>query len=295
MPRPAAISTLKRTPISSRFTKQLIDVNDQLCFSALRQHEFEQMLAPILLAHASDFTTSVFPSDPFAKTIYRKIGDLPCFSHESGQIELRMGVIASAEFALAYLEEAQTFRQSLLQTEHDGVKNDAEEEQLRLKLHHWSSGAPVSGFFRTLGYLRLLRNHYAHVNDEPDPAFENYARSHGTPLNKFWAARPTDVHGIDFKSPGFQRLTPDLMFGIMNVLRVSLQHIDAMVADTLSLFDCVRYCVEDVLRSKNGQQLSVARVTSKVRMRLRMDWNIEASAADLLPLVEQAITQATTH
>ena len=113
---------------------------------------------------------------------------------------LRMGVIASVEHSLAYVEEVQAFRQALVNSEGDDVKDDAEEEQFRLKIERWSGRSPPSGYFRTLGYLRLLRNHYAHVNDTPHPSFKTYVRSYGTPLNKFWNNGVTDVHGIDFRT-----------------------------------------------------------------------------------------------
>jgi hypothetical protein len=103
---------MKKTPAAARFIRQLIKVNDQVCFSALRQWEFEQALAPLVISRPADFTAAVFSANPSAGSIYRKIGDLPAFSQEAEQVALRTGVIAAVEYSLAYLEEVQTLRQS---------------------------------------------------------------------------------------------------------------------------------------------------------------------------------------
>jgi hypothetical protein len=278
---------MKKTPVSARFTKQLIKVNDQVRFSALRQWEFEQTLAPLLINRAADFTPAVFPANPFSQGIYRKIGDLPAFSDEAEQVALRMGVIASVEYTLAYLEEVQTFRQSLGMSEGDEIEADAEEEQLRLKVEWWSGKPSVQEHFRTLGYLRLLRNHYAHMNDAPHPSFKTYIRSQGTPLNRFWNNITIDLHGIDFRTLATVQLTPNLTFGIMNVLRACLRYIDELVANTLGLADIIQFIMDQMFRSPRNRQLRIDRISSKVRTRLRMDWNMDVSVPDVSKEVEQ--------
>ena len=62
---------------------------------------------------------------------------------------------------LAYLEEVQDLRDGLIAETGDPVKHDAEEEKLRLKIIRWQGKAPKAEYFWTLGYLRLLRSHYA--------------------------------------------------------------------------------------------------------------------------------------
>jgi len=280
---------MKKTPAAARFTHQLIKVNDQLCFSALRQWEFEQALAPLIVTRPADFTPAIFSANPFAGNIYRKIRDLPAFSREAEQVALRMGVIAGVEHSLAYLEEVQSLRQSLIKSVEDGIKDDAEEEQLRRKIERWSGKSPDAGHFLTLGYLRFLRNHYAHVNDKPSAAFGRYISSYGTPLNKFWNNHATDLHGIDFRTLASVTLTPDLTFGIMNVMRVCLQHVDCLVADTLSVTAVVQYLLDEIFQSPRDSRLGIERIASKVKHRLRMAWNIHLSLPVVAEEVERCI------
>jgi hypothetical protein len=217
---------MRKTPVAARFMQQLIKVNDQICFSALQQWEFQRTLVPLVANHASDFTPAIFRLNPFANSIFRRVGELPAFLADSEQVALRMGVISAAEHALAYIDEVQKIRELLIANEGASIEDDAEEEQLRRKIQAWSCSAPIAGYFRTLGYLRLLRNHYAHVNEKPHAALKTFIGSHGTPLNRFWDNGVTDVHGMDFRALPTIALTPKLAFGIMNVARLSIQHID---------------------------------------------------------------------
>ena len=262
-------------------------MNDQVCFAAFQQWEFTQELSPLVDSSPKRFTTDVFTSNPFAKTIYRRVGELPAFAKEAEEITLQMGVIAAVEYVLAYMEELQLLRERLVPDNAVPIRDDAEEEQLRLKISRWRGSSPTAGYFRTLGYFRLLRNHYAHVNVTPTSAFKAYVRSYGAPLNAFWNNGVTDVHGIDFRTLPATGLTPDLAFGAMNLLRVCVQHVDEMVAETLSLADAVRWIVGDIRRAR---QLSIGRLVSKVAARLRMEWNIEEALPTVMKQVEDVIS-----
>lgn len=277
---------MKKTPLAGRFTKQLIRINDQVCFAALQQWEFTQHLSQLEVKSSKKFTTDVFPSNPFAKAMYRKVGELPDFSMEAEEIALQMGVIAAVEYVLAYMEEAQLFREELVGGDAEPIKSNAEEEQLRLKISGWCESPPTTGYFLTVGYFRLLRNHYAHVNDTPIPAFSTYIRSYGTPLKSFWNNGVTDVHGIDFQTLPLGSLTPDLAFGIMNLLRVCVQHIDEMIAETISLADIVRWIILQIRETPRARQLTDERLSSKVVTRLRTEWNIKEHLPDVVSLVE---------
>jgi len=181
----------------------LARVNDQLCFAALQQSEFLKKLEPLAQARAAEFATDVFPENQYAENIHRKIGDLVQFSNQAEQIALQMGIIAAVEYVLAYIGDIQHFKEKL--QPHIGalIHHDAEEEKLRLKVEQWSKNIDQESFvkndyFRTLGYFRLLRNNYAHVNEVPSHAFSDYIRLQSTLLNTFWKKQITDLHGIDY-------------------------------------------------------------------------------------------------
>lgn len=99
----------------------------------------------------------------------------------------------------------------------------------------------------------------------------------------------TDLHGVDFKSLATTDLTPDLAFGIMNLLRVCLRHVDDMITDTLSLADIVRCIVMQIRLVPRNRELPRARLVSKVTARLKMDWGSEGDLNQVEKAVEAVL------
>lgn len=277
---------MQKTPVAARFLKRLIEAGDQICFSALRQWEFDRTLSRAAAQHPNDFTPVVFTANPFSNRIYRRIGDLPQFSSDAEQVALRMGVIASVEHVLACLEELQSFRAALAPTSADAISNDAEEEQLRQKIEAWSGVKPTAAYFRTIGFFRLIRNHYAHLNDKPHPALKSYVAANAATLNRFWAGAPTQLHGLDFRTISGIPLTFELAIAVVNLLRVSVLHIDEMLAATLKFEDVVGRLLAEVLKNPRSTGLTLDRLTSKVRLRLEMEFAHACGADTIKPVIQ---------
>ncbi|PYG29992.1 hypothetical protein [Pelagimonas varians] len=285
---------MRKTPLAARFTKQLIRVNDQICFAALQQWDSAKRLETFAKDHPEIFSTEIFDNNPYAKAIHRRAQELPALSRDAQIVALQTGVVASVEHVLAYIQDVQDLRQDLVAEKGETIREDADEEQLRRKIERWQSKPPAINYFRTLGYFRYLRNHYAHVNDKPTHAFETYVRSYGTPLNSFWDNGVTGLHGVEFKSLPTTDLTPELGFGIMNLLRVCLRQIDEMVAESLSLSDTVRWAVMQIRLERNNQDLTRPRLVSKVTTRVKMDWGLECDAFQIEDAVEKVLTDLET-
>lgn len=278
---------MQKTPVTARFLQRLVDVGDQICFSALRQWEFDRTLSGAAAQRPADFTPAVFTSNPFSNRIYRRMGDLPQFSAEAEQVALKMGVIASVEHVLACLDEMQTFRAALAPTSVDAFRNDAEEEQLRAKIEAWSGASLTAAYFRTIGMSRLLRNHYAHLNDKPHPALKAYIASHATALNRFWAKAPTQLHGLDFRTISTVPLTFELAIAIVNLLRVSLVHVDEMLSATIEFDDVVAWLLGEVLKHPRSGSLTLDRLTSKVKLRMEMEFAHSSAADSIRPVIQR--------
>ena len=73
------------------------------------------------------------------------------------------------------------------------------------------------------------------------------------------------------------------------MLRVSLRHIDDFVSDTITLTDAVRSVRETINQSPRSRDLPTDRIASKVRARLRSDWNIEVSRAVVTNEIENIV------
>ncbi|MBD3625685.1 MAG: hypothetical protein HUJ24_09980 [Rhodobacteraceae bacterium] len=290
-----AANKMKKTPLGTRFTRQLIRVNDQICFAALQQWDSAKRLEALAKEHPTAFSTEVFEDNPYANSIYRRVKELPELSRDAQAVALQAGVVASVEYVLAYMQDVQDLREGLVAETEEPIHEDAEEEQLRQKIERWRGKPPTGNYFRTLGYFRHLRNHYAHVNEKPTQAFQTYIRSYGTPLNTFWDNGVTALHGVDFKSLATTDLTPDLAFGIMNLLRVCLRHVDDMVTDTLSLADIVRCTVMQIRLKPHNRDLPRARLVSKVTTRLKMDWGREGALIQVEKAIEAVLSDLKAY
>lgn len=280
---------MQKTPLATRFTKQLIRVNDQICFAALQQWDSAKRLDTLAKDCPKAFSTDVFQDNPYAKSIYRRVKELPELSRDAQAVALQAGVVASVEYVLAYMQDVQDLREGLVVETGEPFHEDAEEEQLRRKIERWQGKSPTSNYFRTLGYFRHLRNHYAHVNEKPIQAFQAYIRSYGAPLNTFWDNGVTDLHGVDFKSLATTDLTPELAFGIMNLLRVCLRYVDDMIADSVSLADIVRWIVMRIWSERRNRQVPRARLVSKVTAQLKMDWGREPDTIQIEKAIETVL------
>lgn len=235
-----------RTPIRTKFSKQLIRINDQICFAALGRREFGEAIDRLAQASPQESTSTVFASNPYATRLHRKMEDIPAFAANSEQVELQMGVIAGCEHAIAYLKEIETFRAAVKPSPVDGLKADAIEDRLLQKLAAWLGKAPVKGPYLTLGYLRLLRNHYGHVNEVKTSAFSKYIANHAHHLQTFWNNGRTDIGPLKFRTLPDGPLSAEACFAIMNLLRICIEEIDADFVRTLSVPDILEHMVAEV-------------------------------------------------
>lgn len=275
-----------KTPIRAKFVSRLEKINDQLCYTAFARHELDIVLTSHAAASADKFTTAVFPANPYADRIFRKLKDLPAFGAASKEIELQMVVIAAVEHALAYASEIESFRRLTSPTATDDIAIEAAEDQLFEKVSQWAGSTPPRGDFRTLGYLRLLRNHYAHVNDVPSSAFSAYIATHAHHLQRFWNNGVTQLAGLRFKTLPDAPLTSEIAFAIMNLVRVVIEHIDFVFASTLQLDRVVFQIAAELLDTVKGHDRSAARLAPKVRFVLEHGYGVKQDTAQIQPLVE---------
>lgn len=263
---------MEKTPIRTKFIRKLIQVNDQLCFAAFGRHELGRTLGALVSASPKKFTTVAFPDNPYAKRIFRQMADMPDFATKSEQTELQMGVIAGVEYALAYLDEIEAFRSSAKPSDADLISADAPEDQLFAKMTRWLGREPEKGPYRSFGYLRLLRNHYAHVNDDPSPAFASYVAKHAHHLQLYWDNGITDLGAVSFRSLPQDLLTAEYAFAIMNLLRVSVEKIDRDFASTLELDDVLNFVVAEAYERAANHDRAPERLAPRVRSDLELGY-----------------------
>lgn len=275
-----------KTPIRAKFVSRLERINDQLCFAAFGRHELGALFAPHVAASPKAYSTDIFPANPHARRIYRMMKDMPEFAAVSEEIELQMVVISGVEHALAYIAEIEAFRRRVILSPADAIKCDAPEDQIFDKMSGWTGSAPVRGDYRTLGYLRLLRNHYAHVNDDPSPAFAAYLAQHSHHLQSFWANGVTQLGTFQFRTLVDAPLTASDAFAIMNLLRVVIEHIDTGFAGTLTLEAVLPEVTARLFATCAGHDRTPERLSPKVRAAIEHDYGPRFGVADIRSRVD---------
>jgi len=268
---------MKRTPIMRRYEDALALINDQLCFAALASHEFSWTVDILAAEKAEEFTTAVFPENPNTKRLFRKVKDLAAFASKAEVIAYRMGVVFGYEHLAAYLEDALDFRKAIQPSPQDKLTYDALEETVAHRLQGWSPGAVKQDYFRTVGYLRHLRNSFAHAHDGPSAELASYAAVHAHALNKFWDNGRTEIGEIDFRTLPSEDMTAGSAYALMNLTRICAREIDQQIAGTLTNETVLNIALDDAWKQNPNIGVAAARLAAKAR------GYIEAQFGDRLP------------
>ncbi len=282
---------VKKTPIGTKFQKQLVKANDQACFSALEHFEFSKILHQLEMTQPNAFTTEIFCDNPYAARMYRKGHELRPFGISSAEVGLQMAIIASYEYADAFSSELQNFRKAHCPSPADSIKEDADEDTLREKISAWSGEKQVRGFFDTLGYLRHRRNHFAHGNVELEPAFSRFINQRAHHLNTFWDNDTTKIFGYNFLSRELNSITPEHAFALINMLRVSISHIDETFANSLSYDELFLAEARSILEAPQHRSLPVRKVASKARTRIHHSYGHRCASDVALALAQLAVSE----
>jgi hypothetical protein len=280
---------MKRMPMMRRYERALALVNDQLCFSTLASYELSRRIEVLAADGEEKYTTEVFPENPTAGRLFRKVQDLSLFITKSDATTRRMAVVFGYEHLAAYLVDAQNFRAALQPSSTDTLKKDALEEQVAARIEEWNPRVVTQNYFRTMGYLRHMRNSFAHAQDDASGKLASYAIAHSHELSKFWDNGRTDIGGINFRTLPSEELTEGAAYGLLSLTRICLREVDQMFAATLSEQAVLDASVAKVWQHCPKIRMVPARLAAKVR------GAIEAEFGERLPVerIQSAVADFT--
>lgn len=248
-----------------RYEHALALVNDQLCFSALASHEFSKTIEILAAEKGEAFTTEAFPENPNTERLFRRVKDLSAFASRADVTACRMGVVFGYEHLAAYLDAALNYRKALQPSPQDQLTSDALEETVALRLEGWSPGAAKQDYFRTIGYLRHLRNSFAHANEGPSSELTSYAAVNAYALGKFWGNGRTDIGEIDFRALPNKDITHESAYALVSLTRICVREIDRLIAGTLTDEAVLEIAIEDAWRDHPHIRTVAARLAAKAR------------------------------
>lgn len=261
---------MSRTPALRKFEAQLARVNDLLCYYLFSDAEVEGSLSGIVNADPDTYTTDAFPENRFSERLHIRTSKLPSFRELAFHTSVGVSLIGAVEYLLSYIAEVEEFRASVVPTEHDQIKHERPEEQLRQKLQSWVGHDPLdSALTMTIKYLRLRRNHIAHVRDEMSQDFKDLTKNHAAHLNRFWQAQPTEIYDFDFSNADYSSFNPDEALALVNLTRVCMKQIDEAILASISATDIAKFEIINFLSRPGIRGISEARQANKFRAYLR--------------------------
>lgn len=255
-------------------------MNDQLCYFLFSDIEVNNIFSELKQDASDSFTTEIFSENEFSKRFHIKIDALPEFRNKAFHTLVSMIIIASVEYLLSFIEEIEKFRSKVIPSVHDTIKDMKPEEQLRLKLTSWLSSEPERPIIKTIKYLRLRRNHIAHVREDLNEEYHSLIKNDSNHLNIYWSKKITELKGFDFAKKSYAEFETNEVFALINLSRICMREIDSTRLSTISEEAIANYELHFFLENikLNGIELNVK--SRKFSALLRHQYGKNISCAD---------------
>ncbi|WP_134082375.1 hypothetical protein [Thiohalophilus thiocyanatoxydans] len=178
-----------KTPILRKYEARLAEVNDQLIYFLFSDAEVEAHLEKNTKNNEDKYTTDIFPDNQFSERLHIKASALTEFRRKSFNTLVGVSLISAVEYLLYYIEEIEDYRASVLPSLHDSINDDKPEQQLASKIKAWGGNEIHSAIIKTIKYLRLRRNHIAHLGEEMTQDFSSLIKNDANHLNGYWKSK----------------------------------------------------------------------------------------------------------
>jgi len=251
-----------RTPTLRKYESKLVEVNDQLCYFLFSDSEVVTHLSNSIKDSDSRFTTEAFPDNKFSERLHIKVEALPLFREKAFHTLVGMSLITAVEYILNYIEEIEKYHSYVAPCDHDSIKDNKPEEQLKKKIKGWLGTGPEIAIIKTIRYLRLRRNHIAHVRDEMSQEFSSLLKNDSNLLNSYWMAKPSELYDFNFSKEEYSSFSVNEVFSLVNLTRICMREVDKIVVSTLSIEDIAQYEISEFLKNDDIKRL---KISSKIR------------------------------
>ena len=216
-----------KTPYRNAHIAALARTNDQLCFFLFADAELQPTLAAVSATHTTEFTPQVFPSNPYSERIHVTMSDLVAFRSAQLTQTLGMGFTFAVEQMLLYVERA-----ILHWAEINGlaIKITDPVEDCLARFYQATVGQPIlPPLLKTIKYLRLRRNHYIHLAEEPSAELKKFLKYDAPGLQAHWLSR-TSIPGLTFAFDAVTSFTPDESITLIKIMRICIEDLDGFIA-----------------------------------------------------------------
>jgi hypothetical protein len=252
-----------KTPALRRYESNQIDINDQLCYYLFADEEVEQHLNTKTALVDEQFTTEVFNKNGYAERLHVKISALGDFRKKSFHTFAGITLISSIEYLLSYINDIQDFRSLISPSIADQESDKKPEIQLEKKLKSWIDSVEIEGLIKSIKYLRLRRNHIAHVRASLTDDLKSLIKNDSNYLNKYWGKKKTNIYDFDFSNINMSEFDDTEILAIVNLSGVCMKIIDELVIQSVDADDIVKYEVVRFNEKLGKNQLPLRKKVSK--------------------------------
>ena len=279
---------MPKTPLILEARQRLRAFGDQLYYHAFVDELAWAGLTSHVDADDKRFTSDVFPSNAKAPRIHVPLSRLPAFRDAALSVEFGAVIVASYEVADSYaFQLPQLLARLAVQSVADRY-SDVAEDNMRSALSAAGAQLPEAEVFETFKYIRLRRNHIAHLRSEPTKELSELIRQRGTHLMRYWkSAGP-----LDFSVWPPDRIEEDEAVGVLRYLRICVERIDAAAGSTLARQRVIAELDEELLTAQPHlrQATSLRRRASKLEAVAEMLFGILITQDEIIDLLGWGLT-----
>jgi hypothetical protein len=226
---------MKRTPILDSVVRRLNAINDLVWLQEFSLYELDQRNASLSAKARQLCTSDIFGQNPFSARINLRMERVPQFRNELTATLCQAVFSQSYELLNDYLDEVTLLLQHLGKRNWVTSNDRAPEKKFS---DSWdASGYPSlqPEYIATYKYLRLRRNHYAHIAQTVSPAFSCFLNTTGAQLNAFWRDPSRIGVGtpLDFSSSTIFAPNVDESISMLRVFLLWVTFFDASIVTQL--------------------------------------------------------------
>ena len=269
-----------KSQILRKFESKLEEINDQFCYFLFSDVEISNIFLELAPDISNSFTTEVFPKNEFSNRLNVEINALSEFRNKSFHTLVSMNVIASVEYLLSFIDEIESFRSEIMFSGEPEINSNITEEQLEIKLTNWLGRKPESAIIKTIKYLRLRRNHIAHVRKDLSKEYYSLIKNDSNHLNTYWSKQSTKLNGFDFSKESCLEFDVNEVFALINLSRICMREVDATILSTIPKEAIVKYELLRFLENKKNKGLELDTQSRKLNVFLRNKYGEEISCSD---------------
>lgn len=269
-----------KSHILRKFESKLEEMNDQLCYFLFSDVEVSNVFSEITFNVSGSFTTEVFVDNKFSKRLNIKVDALAELRNKAFHSLVSMSVIASVEYLLSFIEEIEVFCSQVIPSEFDSIKCKEPEEQLKVNLNSWLGSEPKSEIIKTIKYLRLRRNHIAHVRESLSEGYNSLIKNDSNHLNNYWSKQTTELKDFDFAKKNYAEFEIDEVFALINLSRICMREIDSSILLSIPEEAIANYELPYFLENKKLNGLELDRKSRKFSAFLMHKYGKKISCAD---------------